>query len=128
MQLNLSYHAFKTFVDPLHWWDHTEERAQVSFIGQQCDEKTWNEAAKIMRAQPTIRKWVDILSVIKCGNQVDGDKIFAGKDAVFEDYEDDALGGKLSKDSPVWGEHGGPKVGGLKGAQARTILSLRRKK
>ena len=38
MQLNSSDHPFKTFVDPLHWWDPTEERAQVSFIRQQCDE------------------------------------------------------------------------------------------
>ena len=38
MQLNSSDHPFKTFVDPLNWWDLTEERAQVSFIRQQCDE------------------------------------------------------------------------------------------
>ena len=82
----------------------------MSFIRQQCDEKTWNEATKIMRAHPTIRKWVDILSVIKCGNQVDGDKIFAGKDAVFEDYKDDAFGGKLS---PQFGVNmGDPRLGG----------------
>ena len=38
MQLNSSNHPFKTFVDPLSWWDPTEERAEVSFIRQQCDE------------------------------------------------------------------------------------------
>ena len=39
MQLNSSDHPFKTFMDPLHWWDPTEERAQVSFIRQQCKEE-----------------------------------------------------------------------------------------
>ena len=85
MQLNSFDRPFKTFVDPLHWWDPTEERAQVSFICQQCDEEVWNEVAKQMRPRPTIRKVVDIMSVIKCGNQVDGDKISARRDAVFED-------------------------------------------
>ena len=41
MKLNSSDHPFKTFVDPFHWWDPTEERAQVSFIRQQCDEEVW---------------------------------------------------------------------------------------
>ena len=95
MQLNSSDHPFKTFVDPLHWWDPTEERAQVSFISQQCNEEVLNEVAKYMRPGPTIRKLVDIMSVIKCGNQVDGDKISARRDAVFEDYKDDVLSGKL---------------------------------
>ena len=85
MQLNSSDHQFKTFVDPLHWWDPTEKRAQVSFIRQQCDEEVWNEVAKKMRPRPTIPKLVDIMSVIKCGNQVDGDKISARRDTVFED-------------------------------------------
>ena len=49
MQLNSSDHPFKTFVDPIHWWDPTEERAQVSFIRQQCDEEVVNEVAKNMR-------------------------------------------------------------------------------
>ena len=40
----------------------------MSFIGQQCDEEVWNEVAKNMRPRPTIRKLVDIMSVIKCGN------------------------------------------------------------
>ena len=85
MQLNLSDHPFKTLVDPLHWWDPTEERAQVSSIRQQCDEEVWNEVAKNMRPRPTIRKLVDIMSVIKCWNQVDRDKISARRDTVFED-------------------------------------------
>ena len=72
MQLNSSDHPFKTFVDPLHWWDATEERAQVSFICQQCDEEVWNEFAKNMRPRPTIRKFVDIMSVIKYGNHLGG--------------------------------------------------------
>ena len=85
MQLNSSDNPFKTFMDPLNGLDPTEERAQVSFIRQQCDEEVWNEVAKNMRPRPTIRKLVDIMSVIKCGNQVDGDKISASRDAVFED-------------------------------------------
>ena len=101
MQLNSSDHPFKTFVDPLHWWDPTEERAQMSFIRQQCDEEVWNEVAKNMRPRPTIRKLVDIMSVIKCGNQVDGDKISARRDAVFEDYKDDVLSWKLWKNPPI---------------------------
>ena len=101
MQLNLSDHPFKTFVDPLNWWDPTEERAHVSFISQQCDEKVWNEVAKNMRPRPTIRKLVDIMSVIKCGNQVDGDRIAARMDGVFEDYKDDVLSGKLWKNPPI---------------------------
>ena len=71
-QLNFSDHPTKTFVDPVHWWDPTEERAQVSFIRQQCDEEVSNEVAKNMRPRPTIRKLVDIMSAIKCWNQVDG--------------------------------------------------------
>ena len=43
----------------------------MSFFRQQCDEEVWNEVAKQMRPRPTIRKLVDIMSVIKCGNQVD---------------------------------------------------------
>ena len=49
----------------------------MSFIRQQCDEEVWNEVAKNMRPRPTIRNLVDIMSVIKCGNQVDGDRISA---------------------------------------------------
>ena len=101
MKLNSSDHPFKTFVDPFHWWDPKEERAQVSFIRQQCDEEVWNEVAKNMRPRPTIRKLVDIMSVIKCGNQIDGDKIAARRDAVFEDYQDDVLSGKLWKNPPI---------------------------
>ena len=97
MQLNSSDHPFKTFVDPLHWWDPTQELAQVSFIRQQCEEEVWNEVAKNMRPRQTIRKLVDIMSVIKCGNQVEGDKISAGRDAVFEDYKDDVLSAKVWK-------------------------------
>ena len=77
MQLNSADHPFKTFVDPLHWWDPTEERAQVSFIRQLCDEEVWNEVAQNMRPRPTICKSVDIMSVLKCGNRVDGDKLAA---------------------------------------------------
>ena len=58
MQLNSSDNPFKRFVDPLHWWDPTEERAQVSFICQQCDEEVWNEVAKNMRPRLTIRKFL----------------------------------------------------------------------
>ena len=79
MQLNSSDHPFKTFVDPLHWWDPTEERAQVSFIRQQCDEEVWNEVAKNMSPRPTICKLAEIMSLMKCGNQVDGDEISARK-------------------------------------------------
>ena len=57
----------------------------MSFIHQQCDEKVWNEVAKNMRPRPTIRKLMETMSVIKCGNQVDGDKIAARRDTVFED-------------------------------------------
>ena len=95
MQLNSSDHPFKTFVDPLNWWNPTELRAQVSFIRQQCNKEVRNEVAKNMRPRPTIRKLVDTMSVIKCGNQVDGDKISARRDAVLEDYKDDVLSGKL---------------------------------
>ena len=116
--MNLSNHPFKTFVDPLHWWDPTEERAQVSFIHQQCDEEVWNEVVKNMRPGPTFRNLVDIMSVNKCGNQVDGDKISARRDAVFKDYKDGVLSGNLWKTAPIRGEHGearieiiqGPKV------------------
>ena len=101
MQLNSSDHPFKTFVDPLHWWDPTEERDQVSFIPQQCDEEVSNQVAKNMRPRPTIRKLVDIMMVIECGNQMEGDKIAARRDAVFEDYKDDLLSGKLWKDPRI---------------------------
>ena len=117
MQLNLSDHPFKTFVDPLNWWDPTEERAQVSFIRQQCDEEVWNEVAKNMRPRPTIRKLVDIMSVIKCGNQVTGDKISARRDAVFEDYKDDVLSGKLWKNPPIRCENGEAKIEIIQGSK-----------
>ena len=106
MQLNLCHHLFKTFVNPLHWWDPTEERAQVSFIRQQCEEEIWNAVAKNMRPRSTIRKLVDIMSVIKCRNQVNGDKSSARRDAVFEDYKDDVLSGKLWRNSPIRCENG----------------------
>ena len=117
MQLNSSDHPFKTFVDPLHWWDPTEERAQESFIRQQCDEEDWNEVAKNMRARPTIRKLVDIMSVIKCGNQVNGDKISARRDAVFEYYKDDVLSGKLWKKPLIRGEHWEAKIEIIQGSK-----------
>ena len=120
MQLNSSDHPFKTFVDPLHWWDPTEERAQVSFIRQQCDEEVWNGVAKNMRPQPTIRKLADIMSVIKCGNHVDGDKISARRDAVFEDYKDDVLSGKLWKNPPIRGEHGEAMIEIIQGSKVHT--------
>ena len=101
MQLNSSDRNFTTFVDPLHWWDPTEERAQVSLIRQQCNEEVWNQVPKNIRPRPTIRKLVDIMSVIKYGNQVDGDKISARRDTVFEDYKDEVLSGKLSKNCPI---------------------------
>ena len=113
MQLNSSDHPFKTFVDPLHWWDPTEERAHVSFIRQQCDVEVWNE----MRPRPTIRRLVDIMSVIKCGNQVDGDKISARRDAVFEDYKDDVLSGKLWKNPPIRFENGKAKIKIIQGSK-----------
>ena len=117
MQLNSSDHPFKTFVDPLNWWDPTEERAQVSFICQKCDEEVWNEVAKNMRPRPTIHKLVDIMSVIKCGNQVDGDKISARRDAVFEDYKDDVLSGKLWKNPPIRWENGEAKIEIIQGSK-----------
>ena len=101
MQLDSSDHPFQTFVDPLHWWDSTGERAKVSFIRQQCDKEVWNDVAKNMRPQPTICKLVDIMSVMKCRNQVEGDTICARRDAVFEDYKDDVLSGKLWKNPPI---------------------------
>ena len=117
MQLNSSNHPFKTFVDPLHWWDPMEELAQVSFIRQQCVEEVWNEVAKNMRPRPTIRKLVDIMSVIKCGNQVDGDKISARRDAVFEHFKDDVLGGKLWKNPPIRCENGEAKIEIIQGSK-----------
>ena len=117
MKLNPSDHPFKTFLDPFHWWDPTEERAQVSFICQQCDDEVWNEVAKNMRPRPTIRKLVDIMSVIKCGNQVDGDKISARRDAVFEDYQDDVLSGKLWKNPPIRSENGEAKIDIIEGSK-----------
>ena len=89
----------------------------MSFIRQQCDEEVWNEVAKNMRPRPTIRKLVDIMSVIKCGNQVDGDKISARRDTVFEDYKDDVLSGKLWKNSPIRGEHGEAKIEIIQGSK-----------
>ena len=117
MQLNSSDHPFKTFVDPLHWWDPTEERAQVSFILQQCDEEVPNEVAKNIRPRPTIRKLVDIMTVIKCGIQVDGDKISARRDAVFEDYKDYVLSGKLWKNPQIRCENGEAKIEIIQGSK-----------
>ena len=117
MQLNSSDHPFKTFVDPLNWWDPTEERGQVSFIRQQCDEEVLNEVAKNMRPRPTIRKLVDIMLVIECGNQVDRDKISARRDAVFEDYKDDVLSGKLWKKPPIRPENGEAKIEIIQGSK-----------
>ena len=97
VHLNLSDHPFKTFVER---WDHTEERAQVSFIRQHCKGEFWNEVAKNMRPRPTIRKMLDIMSVIKCGHQVDRDNVAATRDAVLEDYKDDVLSGKLWRNPP----------------------------
>ena len=117
MQLNLSDHPFKTFVDPLDWRYPTEEQPQVSFIHQQCDEGVWNEVAKNMRPHPTIRKLVAIMSVIKCGNQVDGDKIAARRDTVFKDYKDDVLSGKLWKNPRIRNEHGKAKTEIVQGSK-----------
>ena len=117
MQLNSSDHPFKTFVDPLNWSDPSEERAQVSFIRQPFDEEVWNEVAKNMRPGPTIRKLVDIMSVIKCGNQVHGDEISARKDAVLQDYKDDVLSGKLWKNPPIRCENGEAKIERIQGSQ-----------
>ena len=117
MQLNSSDHPFKTFVDHLNWCNPTEERAQVTFIRQQCDEEGSNEVAKNMRSRPTIRKLVDIMSVIKCGNRVDGDKISARRDAVFEDYKDDVLSGKLLKNPPIRCENGEAKIEIIQGSK-----------
>ena len=89
----------------------------MSFIRQQCDEEVWNEVAKNMRPRPTIRKLVDIMSVIKCGNQVDGDKISARRDAVFEDYQDDVLSGKLWKNPPIRCENGEAKIDIIEGSK-----------
>ena len=82
----------------------------MSFIRQQCDEEVCNEVAKNMRPRPTIRKLVDIMSVIKCGNQVDGHKISVRKDAVFEDYKDDLLSGKLWESPRIPCENGEAKI------------------
>ena len=57
------------------------------------------------------------MSVIKCGNQVDGDKISARRDAVFEDYKDDVLNGKLRKTPPIRGEHGKAKIEMIQGSK-----------
>ena len=89
----------------------------MSFIRQQCDEEVWNEVAKNMRPRPTIRKLVDIMSVIKCGNQVDGDKISARRDAVFEDYNDDVLSGKLWKNPSIRCENGEAKIEIIQGSE-----------
>ena len=108
----------------------------MSFIRQQCDEEVWNEVAKNMRPRPTIRKLVDIMSVIKCGNQVDGDNLSERRDAVFEDYKDDVLSGKLWKNPRIRCENGEAKIEiidylnlgldpRLKGAQKTSILSAR---
>ena len=119
MQLNSSDDPFKTFVDHLNWWDPTESRAQVSFIRQQCDEEVWNEVAKNMRPRPTICKLVDRMSVIQCGNQVDGDKISARRDAVFDDYKDDVLSGKLWKKFPIRCENGDDKIEIIQGSKGQ---------
>ena len=117
MQLNSSDHPFKTFVDRFNWWDPTEERAEVSFICQQCDEEVWNEVAKNLRRRPAIRKLVDIMSVIKCGKKVDGDKISARRDAVSEDYKDDVLSGKLWKKPPIGCGNGEAKIEIIQGSK-----------
>ena len=72
--------------------------------------RSLDEVAKNMRPRPTIRKLVDIMSVIKCWNQVDGDKISARRDAVFEEYKDDVLSGKLWKNRPIRCENGEAKI------------------
>ena len=94
----------------------------MSFILQQCDEEVWNEVAKQMRPRPTIRKLVDVMFVIKCQNQVDGEKISARRDAVFEDYKDDVLSGKLLKNSnspnsPIQCENGEAKIEIIQGSK-----------
>ena len=89
----------------------------MSFIRQQCDEEVWNEVAKKMRPRPTIRKLVDIMSVIECRNQVDRDKTSARRDTVFEDYKDDVLSGKLWKNLPIRCENGEAKIQIIQGSK-----------
>ena len=72
--------------------------------------------ARNMRPRPTIRKLVDIMLVIKCGNQVDGDKISARRDTVFEDYKDDVLSGKLWKNPPSRCDNGKAKIEIIQGS------------
>ena len=83
----------------------------------QADDEVWNEVAKNMRPRPTIRKLVDIMSVIKCGNQVDGDKVSARRDAVFEDYKDDVLSGKLWENPPIPCENGEAMIEIIQGSK-----------
>ena len=54
----------------------------------------------------------------KCGNQVNGDKIAAKRDAVFEYCEDDVLSGKMSTDLEIRGEKGEAKIPLIKGSKA----------
>ena len=75
------------------------------------------QVAKNMRPRPTIRKLVDIMSVIKCGNQVDGDKISARRDTVFEDYKDNVLSGKLWKNPRIRCRNGEAKIEIIQGSK-----------
>ena len=88
----------------------------MSFMRQQCDEEVWNEVAKNMRPRPTIHKLVDIM-FDKCGNQVDGDKISARRDAVFEDYKDHVLSGKLWKNPPIRCKNGEGEIEIMQGSK-----------
>ena len=73
--------------------------------------------AKNMRPRPTFQKLVDIMLVIKCRNEVDGDKISARRDAVFQDYKDDVLSGKLWKNPQIRCENGEAKIELIEGAK-----------
>ena len=55
--------------------------------------------------------------MIKWGNQVDGDKIAARIDAVFEDYKDEVLSGKLWKNPLIRRQHGEAKIEIIQGSK-----------
>ena len=117
MQVLSADHPFKTFVDPLHWWDPTVEQAKVSFNRQQCDEEVWYGVAENMTAHPTICNLVDMMSVIKLENHIYRDKIATRRDTVFEDFKDAVLSNKLWKNAPIRGEHGEAKMEIVQGSK-----------
>ena len=69
-----------------------------------------------MQLEPP-KRLMDIMSVIKCWNQVDGDKISARRDVMFEDYKDDVLSRKLWKNPSIRGEHGEAKIEIIQGSK-----------